>query len=165
MMVSLHEIALAILLLNSLDDPSWAEREKATKRLTVSALSQHLFVELSQHATSPETRRRCALIAHAKTPSPSVCLLADSKYYCVPWVDQLGVSWEHWGVWLTLGRRDATVSGLTPGPTSAWVEYRIATRYYLLSLLLQGTPAGIIDLVIAQGWAAEDNWWLTRMQQ
>jgi hypothetical protein len=163
--LALLQVTFILTVVDGLNAPDWRTRERAQATLERCGIAGAQWAKLlaGMDSLPAEVRRRCAYVARLNRVTWLDAVLSDDLALIefLPWLDGMCDDCTMRAWYLSRANVVCIEHQLNMGYPD-WLQYRIASRYYLRDVLVLYGPA-VAELLVQLGWANEHLWWLRRL--
>jgi hypothetical protein len=163
--LALLQVAFIFAVIDGLNAPDWRTRERAQAMLERCGVAGAQWAKLlaGMESLPAEARRRCAYVARLNRATWLDAVLSDDLALIefLPWLDGMCDDCNLRAWYLSRANVVCIEHQLNMGYPD-WLQYRLASRYYLRDVLVLHGSA-VAELLVQLGWANEHVWWLRRL--
>jgi hypothetical protein len=163
--LALLQVAFIFAIVDGLNAPDWRTRERAQAMLERCGIAGAQWAKLlaGMDGLPAEARRRCAHVARLNRITWLDAVLGDDLALIefLPWLDGMCDDCNLRASYLSRANVVCIEHQLNMGYPD-WLQYRLASRYYLRDVLVLYGPA-VAEVLVQLGWANEHSWWLRRL--
>jgi hypothetical protein len=163
--LALLQVAFIFAIIDGLNAPDWRTRERAQMALERGGIAGAQWARLlaGVEVLPAEVRRRCAYVARLNRATWLDAVLSDDLALIefLPWLDGMCDDCDLRAWYLSCANVVCIEHQLNMGYPD-WLQYSLASRYYLRDVIALYGPA-VAELLVQLGWRNEHLWWLRRL--
>jgi hypothetical protein len=161
----LLQVAFIFAIVDGLNAQDWRTRERAQAMLERCGITGAQWARLlaGMDGLPAEVRRRCAYVARLNRVTWLDAVLSDDLALIefLPWLDGMCDDCDLRAWYLSCANVVCIEHQLNMGYPD-WLQYRLASRYYLRDMIALYGPA-VAEVLVQLGWRNEHLWWLRRL--